>query len=182
MRGAGPFLKESKIYPSVTSKERLSYISHVDTPSTCNCLTFLTLKRAKVPDWGRSFSSVMFYISKFMVERYDNLMSFCPEYSILHETNYAIVITWLPGRPCSWWKVVLWSQEAWGTERLLSQKNEHWKCGHNLSFFLIPVGSTRIWKLTKPEMLHFFSVELETHLKKHFFLGKDFFRNYLRSL
>lgn len=176
MRGTGPFLKESKIYPSVTSKEQLSYISHVDTPTTCNGLVFLTPKRVKVPDWERSFSSVMFHISKFMVERYDNLMSFCPEYSILHETSYAVVISWLLGRPCSWWEVVLGSQEAWATEGLLSQKkNERWKCGHNLSSFLISAGSTRIWKLTKPEMLHFFFRAWDSP-EKAFFSRKRFFQ------
>lgn len=134
MRWTGPFLKESKIYPSVTSKEWLSYISHVDTPTPCNCSAFLVLKRVKIPDWRRSLSFFMFLISKFMVERCDNLMSFCPEYSILHETSYAVVISWLLGRPCSWWEVVLGFQEAWATEGLLTQKKEHWKCGHNLSF------------------------------------------------
>lgn len=134
MRWTGPFLKKSKIYPSVTSKEWLSYISHVDTPTTCNCSAFLVLKRVKIPDWRRSLSFFMFLISKFMVERCDNLMSFCREYSILHETSYAVVISWLLGRPCSWWEVVLGFQVAWATEGLLSQKKEHWKCGHNLSF------------------------------------------------
>lgn len=42
-------------------------------------------------------------------------------------------------------------------------------------FFLISSGSTRIWKLTKPEKLHCFCRAWDS-LEKASFLGKDFFQ------